>query len=261
MQCPYGLYAEQLSGTAFTAPRSKNQRSWLYRIRPSVLHEKFTPAPDVNSHIVANFANEHVDPNQMRWFPPALPAADKPDESITWLQGLRTMAGAGDPVARQGLAVYTYTCNKSMVDTAMYNSDGDFLIVPQLGPLHIQTEMGFLLVSPNEIVVIPRGIRFRVAVEGVSRGYVLEIFNGHFQLPDLGPIGSNGLANPRDFLYPVASFEDREVDYRCVLSPPQAPQHPACAQFARVSVSPAASCASSAVSCSQPYNPTALLTW
>lgn len=132
---------------------------------------------------------------------------------MDWVDGLRTMAGNGDPTAKSGLVIHMYNCNRSMVDTAMYNSDGDFLIVPQVGTLHIQTEMGFLEVAPKEIVVIQRGIRFRVAVDGPSRGYVLELYNGHFQLPDLGPIGSNGLANPRDFLFPVAAYEDRDVDY------------------------------------------------
>jgi homogentisate 1,2-dioxygenase len=160
---------------------------------------------------------------QMRWFPQPLPkpvgeskaAAEKTEDvdELDWVDGLATMAGAGDPTVKSGIAVHMYTCNKSMVDTALFNSDGDFLIVPQEGTLHIQTEMGFLDVEPKEIVVIQRGIRFRVGVDGPSRGYVLEIFGGHFQLPDLGPIGSNGLANARDFLYPVASYEDRDVDY------------------------------------------------
>jgi len=140
-------------------------------------------------------------------------AAGEPAPEIDWVDGLATMAGNGDPTAKSGMAVHVYNCNKSMVDTAMYNSDGDFLIVPQEGTLHIQTEMGFLEVAPKEIVVIQRGIRFRVAVDGPSRGYVCEIYGGHFQLPDLGPIGANGLANARDFLYPVAAYEDRDVDY------------------------------------------------
>lgn len=134
-------------------------------------------------------------------------------DGADWLEGLHTMAGSGDPCAKSGIAIHMYACNKSMVDTALYNSDGDFLIVPQEGVLHIQTEFGFLDVAPREIVVIQRGITFRVAVDGPSRGYVCEVYGGHFQLPDLGPIGANGLANARDFLYPVAAYEDRDVEY------------------------------------------------
>jgi homogentisate 1,2-dioxygenase len=217
--------------------------SWLYRIRPAAMHERMVPV--AHTTLTSSFDKLAADPNQvcntpkqlwklvnssplrfglqMRWFPQPLPkpvgeskaAAEKTEDvdELDWVDGLATMAGAGDPTVKSGIAVHMYTCNKSMVDTALFNSDGDFLIVPQEGTLHIQTEMGFLDVEPKEIVVIQRGIRFRVGVDGPSRGYVLEIFGGHFQLPDLGPIGSNGLANARDFLYPVASYEDRDVDY------------------------------------------------
>lgn len=215
--CPYGLYAEQLSGTAFTVPRHRNMRSWLYRIRPSVVHEQFIPVE--HPTLVGSFATAKLDPNQMRWMPQPFPAAGESSGTapeVDWVDGLCTMAGSGDATVRSGLAVHVYSCNKSMIDTCMYNSDGDFLVVPQQGTLHIQTEMGYLHVAPKEIVVIPRGVRFRVAVDGESRGYVLEIFSGHFQLPDLGPIGANGLANARDFLYPTAAYEDRDTDFVCV---------------------------------------------
>ena len=125
---------------------------------------------------------------------------------------MRTVAGAGDPRTRHGAAIHVYVCNTSMKDCAFYNADGDFLIVPQQGTLDITTEMGKLKVSPNEIAVIPSGIRYSVAVSGKSRGYICEVFDGHFELPNLGPIGANGLANPRDFLYPVACYEDRDED-------------------------------------------------
>ncbi|KAJ3102947.1 hypothetical protein HDU97_000186 [Phlyctochytrium planicorne] len=211
-QCPYGLYAEQLSGTAFTAPRSHNLRSWLYRIRPTVSHLPYKPLTDGTASLLAtDFTSSGPNakfvktPNQLRWSPfPLTDAADK-----TFIEGLKTVAGAGDPSSRSGLSIHVYCAGKDMTRQAFYNSDGDFLIVPQQGRLHIQTELGHLHVEPLEIVVIPRGIRFAVKLpDGLSRGYILETFDRHWELPDLGPIGANGLANPRDFLYPVAAYED-----------------------------------------------------
>lgn len=206
-KCAYGLYAEQLSGSAFTAPRTENARSWLYRIRPSVVHQPFKPyqvAPFLRG---TNWDEQHPNPNQMRWNPFDLPTGQQ-----DFVAGLHTVCGAGDVRSRSGLAVHVYLCNKSMENTAFYNSDGDFLIVPQQGSLDITTELGRMYVKPNEICVIPQGIRFSVAVEGPTRGYILEVYDGHFKLPDLGPIGANGLANPRDFLTPTAWFEDRTVE-------------------------------------------------
>lgn len=202
--CPYGLYCEQLSGSAFTCPRETNKRSWLYRIRPSVMHKPFQPLDQ--GPLTNDFSQWPPNPNQFRWKP-----FDLPDQSTNFVQGLATVCGAGDPTTRNGVAVHIYACNKSMENTCLYNSDGDFLIVPQMGALHITTEFGKLDVNPNEIVVLQQGQRFSVDVSGPSRGYILEVFNGHFQLPNLGPIGANGLANPRDFLSPVAWYEDREV--------------------------------------------------
>lgn len=206
-KCAYGLYAEQLSGSAFTAPRTENVRSWLYRIRPSVVHEPFKPyqvAPFLRGN---NWEEQPPNPNQMRWNPFDVPTGTDQD----FVAGLHTVCGAGDVRSRSGLAVHVYLCNNSMESTAFYNSDGDFLIVPQQGSLDITTELGRLYVKPNEICVIPQGVRFSVAVEGPTRGYILEVYDGHFKLPDLGPIGANGLANPRDFLTPTAWFEDRTV--------------------------------------------------
>ncbi|CAG8579680.1 7133_t:CDS:10 [Paraglomus occultum] len=204
-KCPYGLYAEQLSGTAFTVDRQHNQRSWLYRIRPSVGHSPYV----FYKRLHPDFASSEMRyiPNQLRWSPFPLPADDNP---VDFLDGLVTIAGAGDPTVRNGLAIHIYTCNKSMEKRAMYNSDGDFLIVPQTGRLDITTEFGKMLVEPLEIVVIPRGIKFSVRLPQThARGYILEVFGNHFELPDLGPIGANGLANPRDFLTPEAAFEDK----------------------------------------------------
>ncbi|KAI0244016.1 hypothetical protein L0F63_003706 [Massospora cicadina] len=209
-RCPYGLYAEQLSGTAFTVGRAQNQRSWLYRIRPSAVHLPFVKAPQ--GRLVGNFGGDsgfEITPNQLRWRPFKIP-----DEGLDFVQGLHTVCGAGDPSTREGISIHVYLSNKDMVKRAFYNSDGDFLIVPQQGSLDIQTELGHLIVHPTEICVIQRGIRFRVSLpDGPSRGYVLEVFGAHFELPDLGPIGANGLANPRDFLTPVAAYEDLEESW------------------------------------------------
>ncbi|GAM20578.1 hypothetical protein SAMD00019534_037530 [Acytostelium subglobosum LB1] len=203
--CPYGLYAEQLSGNAFTVPRATQQRSWLYRIRPSVVHTPLVPFTQPTL-MTSNY--DTINPNQLRWKP--FPIAEKEHDFI---DGMITIAGAGHPSVRHGIAVHIYTATKSMGDKSFYNSDGDFLIVPQQGTLDIQTEFGFLEVHSGEICVIQRGIVFSVNVSGPSRGYILEIFGSHFRLPDLGPIGANGLANPRDFLSPVAAFEERECNH------------------------------------------------
>jgi homogentisate 1,2-dioxygenase len=210
-RCPYDLYAEQLSGTAFTMPRHSNQRSWLYRTRPSVVHVAFTPADAADAAGVQGTfgpASAVTNPNQLRWLP--LPMPEEGAGAVDWVQGLVSIGGSGDPAQMHGLAVHMYTANASMGDKAFQDSDGDLLIVAQEGALRITTELGKMDVAPREICVIQRGVRFSVDVDGPSRGYVLEIFKGHFVLPDLGPIGANGLANPRDFLTPEAWYEDRE---------------------------------------------------
>ncbi|KPJ15622.1 Homogentisate 1,2-dioxygenase [Papilio machaon] len=206
-RCPYGLYAEQLSGSAFTAPRTENKRSWLYRIRPSVVHQPFKKI-DIAKYLTHNWDEVEPDPNQSRWLPFDIPPAD---QKVDFVRGLHTVCGAGDPRARHGLAIHVYLCNTSMDKSAFYSNDGDLLIVPQQGNLKITTEFGIMKICPNEIAVIQLGMRFAVEVEGPSRGYILEVFDGHFKLPDLGPIGANGLANPRDFLTPVACYQDEDV--------------------------------------------------
>ncbi|KAG5864304.1 hypothetical protein JTB14_002781 [Gonioctena quinquepunctata] len=150
---------------------------------------------------------------QLHWNPFDLPS---PKDGIDFIQGLNTVCGAGDIRCKQGLAIHVYACNASMKKRAFYNADGDFLIVPQIGDLQITTEFGKLLVKPNEIVVIQQGMRFKIDVSAPSRGYILEVFGQHFVLPDLGPIGANGLANPRDFLTPVARYEDIDEDFEIV---------------------------------------------
>eukprot|EP00127_Corallochytrium_limacisporum_P004547 Clim_evm17s167 gene=Clim_evmTU17s167 len=208
--CPYGLYAEQLSGTAFTAPRVVNKRTWLYRILPSVSHKPFTAVE--GSHVTHDWESWKPNPNQMRWKPFDHPADG---ETKDFVEGLYTVAGAGDPKVRHGCVIHIFSCNTGMSgrDRAFCNADGHFLIVPQSRKLEIITEMGKLVVKPNEICVIPRGIRFAVDVDGPARGYILEVFGSDFRIPDLGPIGANGLANPQDFLNPTAWYEDRECTF------------------------------------------------
>ncbi|XP_001988070.2 homogentisate 1,2-dioxygenase [Drosophila grimshawi] len=214
-QCPYGLYAEQLSGSAFTAPRNENVRTWLYRKLPSAVHMPFQPYNNAK-YLTQNWDEQPPNPNQMRWKPFDMPATS--GKGVTFVEGIHTVCGAGDARVRHGLAVHIYLCNVSMNDSALYNSDGDFLIVPQEGILDITTELGRMTVAPNEICVIPQGIRFAVKVKAPSRGYILEVYDGHFCLPDLGPIGANGLANPRDFETPVAWFDNADVSEFNVIS-------------------------------------------
>ncbi|TKR29846.1 homogentisate 1,2-dioxygenase [Luteimonas gilva] len=203
----HGLYAEQLSGTAFTAPRGENRRSWLYRIRPAAMHETFAAYEQPRFHNL--FGHEPVPPDQLRWNP--LPMPDTP---VDFVDGLYTMAGNGYPAAQHGVGIHLYAANRSMQGRYFYDADGELLIVPQQGALRIATELGVLDVAPQEIAVIPRGVRFRVELlDGEARGYVCENFGAQLRLPDLGPIGSNGLANPRDFLAPKAAYEDLEGDF------------------------------------------------
>jgi homogentisate 1,2-dioxygenase len=209
-KCPYGLYAEQLSGTAFTAPRGANRRTWFYRIRPSAVHLPFHRID--NGGIVSQFGAEPTTPNQLRWDPLPIPTAP-----TDFVAGLVTMAGTSEPASMSGCAIHVYAANQSMTERFFYDSDGELLFVPQQGRLLLATEMGRLLVEPNEIAVVPRGVRFRVELpDSAARGYVCENFGAPFRLPDMGPIGSNGLANPRDFMIPHAAYEDREGRFELV---------------------------------------------
>jgi homogentisate 1,2-dioxygenase len=201
----FGLYAEQLSGSAFTAPRSRNFRSWLYRLRPSAMHPPFELLDEALVR-TARCREVECTPNRLRWGPMPLPA-DKAD----FVAGLATYVTCGDARSQHGAAVHLYAANRSMTKRVMYCADGELLVVPWEGALAIFTELGRIEVAPGEIAVIPRGVRFRVDLKGATaRGYVCENYGAPFQLPELGPIGSNGLANPRDFLAPIAAYEDRE---------------------------------------------------
>lgn len=196
---PLGLYAEQLSGTAFTAPRHENRRSWLYRIRPSAQHPPYRP---IDSGLVrgAPFDEVPPSPNRLRWDP--LPWPETPADFI---DGLITVVG------NEGLAVHVYRAARPMADRVFFNADGELLLVPQEGRLDLFTELGRITVGPGEIAVVPRGVRFRAdPLDGRARGYVAENYGASLRLPELGPIGANGLANPQDFETPVASYEDSD---------------------------------------------------
>ncbi|MHA7880126.1 MAG: homogentisate 1,2-dioxygenase [Saccharospirillum sp.] len=212
-QCAYGLYTEQFSGSAFTAPRHQNLRSWLYRIRPSVVQSAYEPLPD-RPVITAPSTDAIADPNPMRWDPLPLP-----NEPTDFVDGLITMAVNGDAASQAGCGVHLYAFNQSMTDRFFYDADGELLFVPQQGTLVLRTELGTLSAAPGEIAVLPRGLKCQVQLaEGdrAARGYLCENYGSPFELPGLGPIGANGLANPRDFQTPVAAYENRDGDFELV---------------------------------------------
>jgi len=251
-KAPLGLYAEQFSGTAFTAPRVFNKRTWTYRIRPSVLHKPFQPyaraltdvrATDTSTKLFRSSPFDEVvtTPNQLRWDPIPIPS-----EPTDFIDGITTIAGNGDSFSQTGMAVHIYACNASMTDRYFYNADGEMLIVPEMGSLVIYTELGVIGVGPGEVACLPRGLKFSVEIGEISnphvskgssrppgaltnvratdttatgtvaRGYICENYGQQFRLPDLGPIGANGLANARDFETPVAWYEDVEGEFELV---------------------------------------------
>jgi homogentisate 1,2-dioxygenase len=198
---PRGLYAEVISGTAFTAPRAENLSSWLYRLRPSATHGPYKRKE--NGWLRSGpFDEAETPPNRLRWNPFPVQEGD-------FIDGLFTIAGSGDPANRAGLAVHVYRATRSMRNRYFYDADGELMLVPQQGAIGIFSELGRLEAAPGEIAVVPRGIKFRVSVQGPVRGYLCENYGAHFRLPELGPIGSQGLAQKRDFLYPVAAFEEQ----------------------------------------------------
>jgi len=210
-KAPYGLYAELLSGSAFTAPRAENRRTWVYRIRPSAMHKPFVR---IDKRLLrgAPFDEMAPPPTQLRWNPLPIPVVP-----TDFVEGMVTMAGNGDAATQTGMAAHIYAANRSMTERAFCNADGEMLIVPQQGRLRLVTELGVLETAPGEIALIPRGMRFRADLpDGPSRGYICENFGAAFRLPELGPIGSNGLANTRDFLTPVAAYEERDTPHELV---------------------------------------------
>ena len=213
-KCNYGLYAEQLSGTAFTAPRGQNERTWCYRIRPSVHHTgRFMPIDLPHWKTAPHVLPGVTSLGQYRWDP--IPV---PDQPLTWLTGMRTMTTAGDVNIQVGMATHVYLVTQSMQDEYFFSADSELLVVPQEGRLRFCTELGVIDLEPKEIAILPRGLVYRVEVlEGAARGFVCENYGQKFDLPGRGPIGANCLANPRDFKCPVAAFEDLEVPSRVVI--------------------------------------------
>jgi homogentisate 1,2-dioxygenase len=206
-RCAYGLYAEQLSGSPFTAPRASNERSWLYRIRPTIANWSAIRKADIGPWRTAPCAETELPPAPRRWDPIPLPG-----EALSFVEGVRTITTAGDAGAQAGMGAHVYTVTRSMKDEYFYNADGEMLFVPEHDSLRLCTEFGIIDVAPGEIAVIPRGVKFRVELPaGPARGYLCENYGGAFTLPERGPIGANCLANPRDFLTPVAVYEDRDA--------------------------------------------------
>lgn len=209
---PLGLYAEQLSGSAFTAPRHSNLATWLYRIRPSVMHKAFKPLPDLTQKTF--FKPLHHNPNQMRW-------NSLKDLSGNFLEGIRTVCGTGTSQEQRGLQVHLYSFDQAMGSKYLMNADGDFLLIPQKGAIQLKTELGIIEAEPGEIALVPRGMKFQInplessGLQACS-GYIGENFGSPFRLPELGVIGANGLAHPRHFQTPVAAFEDQEGSFELV---------------------------------------------
>ena len=206
----YGLYTEHYSGTAVTAPRGENRRSWLYRMRPTADHRPFVRY-DGAPLFAPGVVEGPVAPNRLRWDPPVdLPA------NCDFVDGMVTMLANRDPADLEGVAIHFFRATRSMERRVLANADGEFLIIPQAGTLRLFTELGRMELVPGWIGVVPRGVRFRVEVDGEARGYVAENFGALLRLPELGPIGANGLASPRDFETPVAAFEDVEGPHELV---------------------------------------------
>lgn len=213
-KCAYGLYAEQLSGTAFTAPRGQNERTWCYRIRPSVKHTgKFQKIDRPYWKSAPHIIDDVISLGQYRWDP--IPHTDEP---LTFIDGMRTMTTAGDVNTQVGMATHIYLANKSMENDYFYSADSELLVVPQEGRLRFCTELGVFDLEPKEIAIIPRGMVYRVEIiDGPARGFVCENYGQKFDMPGRGPIGANCLANPRDFKTPVAAFEDTETKSRVIV--------------------------------------------
>ena len=201
---PLGLYAEGISGTAFTVPRGENRSTWMYRVRPSAMHPPYRRLRETLWRS-GPFNEVEATPNRLRWDPFALPS-----QPTDFVDGIATLAGSGSPEGQAGVAIHVYRANRSMQQRVLYDADGELMFVPQEGALTVFSELGILQVAPGEIAVVPRGIKFRVEIDAPVRGYLCENYGPAFRLPELGPIGAQGLAQTRDFLAPVAAYEERE---------------------------------------------------
>ncbi|MEL6347813.1 MAG: homogentisate 1,2-dioxygenase [Myxococcota bacterium] len=210
-QAPFGLFAEQINGTGFTVHRAENRRVWLYRLRPQNLDQHFRPRPV--GRFVGDFSEAVPSPEVMRFKPVTMPT-----QPTDFLDGLVTFGGVGSALTRNGAAFHVFAANKDMDDVAFSNIDGDLLLAPQLGRLRVRTELGWLEAGTGQILIIPRGIRFQVFLpDGQARGFVAELFDAHFMLPERGLFGANSLADERHFLAPVASYENRAEPYTIVV--------------------------------------------
>lgn len=208
----YGLYAEQISGTAFTAPRAQNRRTWFYRIAPSVMHQSEFHKLDVPLWLTSPSASGSFPHAQCRWSPPEIPQAP-----VDVIDGMATLVWNGDLGTGAGLAVHQYCASASMDRRFFTNADAEMVLIPEVGNVHLRTECGVLDLTPGDIALIPRGIKIAIDLpDGPSRGYLAENYGAPFELPELGPLGANGLANPRDFLYPQAAYEDKQGDFELV---------------------------------------------
>ncbi|KAI1485288.1 homogentisate 1,2-dioxygenase [Biscogniauxia mediterranea] len=217
-KCKYGLYPEQLNGTSFVSPRKSLQHVWFYRIMPSMATgrtERVAHTQEIESSFLPNNDNVEFVPTGLCWLPFPIPSEGTP---VDFVQGIKTIAGNGDSTTKEGLAIHIYTANVSMNNRAFSSYDGDMLILPQEGRLDIKTEMGKMMVRPGELVVIQAGIKFQVNLpDGPSRGYIQEVFGSHYELPDMGPLGSNGMALPRNFEYPIAAFNEDFSEWNIVV--------------------------------------------
>lgn len=209
---PLGLRTERISGGSFVAPRELSYQTWLYRLRASIAHSDWArlrvSGADEGYGPPSPVRPANVTPNSRLWGGFPAPAAGS-----HWANGQQLLGRNGDPQAKEGMALWVFSVTASMPPRQAFASlDGEALVIPQSGALDIQTELGRLVVRQNEIAVIPRNVRYRVCLpEGKPcRGYVCELYQGHFRLPDLGVIGSTGLANVRDFQVPKA-FVDATV--------------------------------------------------
>ena len=208
---PFGLYAEQISGSAFTQKRTENLRSWMYRIIPSVKHSVYKEF-HLENFLTSPLKTSFCSPIQYRFNP--LEIEDAPHD---FLEGIKTIAVSGNPQEQCGMSAHIFTANTSMKNRFFLNTDGHILILPQIGNLELHTEFGVLAIAPKEMAVIPKGIKFQVQLKSPTvRGYICENFGFPFILPNLGPIGSNGLANPRHFLAPSALFHNQKGEFHII---------------------------------------------
>ena len=211
-EVPYGLFAEQLNGSGFTMHRNLNLRTWMYRLRPAIHSRGFERLEQAPGHFVGRFEEALPFPEHLRFRPIAMPSTP-----TDWLDGMQTFAGAGDPAIKRGMAVHLYAANRDM-DRVFVNIDGDLLLAPERGQLRVQTELGWLEAEPGQLLIIPRGLRFRVELaDGEARGFVAELYDGHFQLPQRGVVGANGMADERHFEAPVADFENKPQETEIIV--------------------------------------------